>query len=93
MKNTLKILVIGAILGTALIGCSPSEEGNTPPTNDAAGKNTSSNMGTPATDGTTANTPAANTPAANEPAANTPAANTPAANTPADTNKPAEDKK
>jgi len=62
MKNTLKILVIGAIFGAALVGCGAPAEGNVP-TNDAAGKSTSDAMNTPATDGTTANTPAANTPA------------------------------
>ena len=71
MKKSLMILVVGAFLGTMLIGCSPAAEGN----NDA-GTATNKEGTPPAAAGmATPDAPAANTPAAGAPTdANMPAA-------------------
>ena len=50
MKNTLKILVVGAIFGAALVGCSKGDEGNTASGGDAAGKSMNS-ASSPTVDG------------------------------------------
>jgi hypothetical protein len=80
MKNTLMILVVGALLGTMLVGCGTSPEGNG---NAADGTVPSTKSGDVSATGT-AGMAGENAPAmdANKPAMD---ANAPAA----DTNKPA----
>jgi hypothetical protein len=80
MKKTLMILVVGALVGTMLVGCSQGTEGNG---NAADGATPTTKSSKPAD----ATTPADN----NAPATNAPAdTNAPATNAPA-TNAPAED--
>jgi hypothetical protein len=77
MKNTLMILVIGALVGTMLIGCSPAADGNTGNAPDGA---------TPTTKTGGDNKPTAD---ATKPADSNAAAPTDA-NKPADMTKPAD---
>ncbi len=61
MKKTTMILVVSAIFGALLVGCSPAAEGNNTPDSTVKSGKAPSAMGTATTD-TAVNAPATNKP-------------------------------